>query len=96
MMHNHIHTIPEGPLTLAQAYAYDPTRTTTLRNAFVRAMNKRFMELTSVIRKTVVDNDAFGLQLRTNQMTPGNFGQFDFPRSADKIEAFMGLTLPVC
>lgn len=76
-------------------YAVDPTRTTTLRNVFVRDSNKRFNELTQVIRESIVDNDVFGLKEGalftpfTFQMTPAAPGAFAFPRSADKVEAFM-------
>jgi len=76
-------------------YNYDPTRTTTLRNAFSRAMRRRFDELIKVIRISVVTQDALGLSEErqntpfTFQMNPASPGQFDFPRSADKIDAFM-------
>ena len=76
-------------------YSYDPTRTTTLRKAFVTALNKRFNELTRVIRETVYTNDAFGLgpgvefTPLTFQMVAASPGAFNFPRSADKVEAFM-------
>jgi len=76
-------------------YSYDPTRTTTLRKAFVMASNKRFDELTRVIKETVYTNDAFGLGTEANitpltfQMTAAPPGAFAFPRSADKVEAFM-------
>ncbi len=73
----------------------DPTRTTTLRNAFVADMRRRFSELTRVVRQTVDENDAFGLRLGTVatpfafQMNPAPPGAFAFPRSADKVAAFM-------
>jgi SPP1 gp7 family putative phage head morphogenesis protein len=52
-------------------------------------MKRRFNELISVIKKGVVDQDCFGLSIQTNQMnTPGNLA-FAFPRSSDKIAAFM-------
>ena len=76
-------------------YSYDPTRTTTLRKAFVTALNKRFNALTKVIKETVYINDAFGLGTGvkitpfTFQVTPAPPGAFAFPRSADKVEAFM-------
>lgn len=67
----------------------DPTRTKTLRDAFVQEMNRRFAVLAREIRKAVDEEDVFGL--RNNilaQQTPGP-GQFAFPRSEDKIRAFM-------
>ncbi|MHA2067997.1 MAG: phage minor head protein [Candidatus Thorarchaeota archaeon] len=74
----------------------DPTRTTSLRNAFARDMKRRFKELTKAIRIGVVDEDAFGLGLAgapyrvmVQQVnTPGE-GAFAFPRSVDKISSFM-------
>ena len=76
-------------------YAYDPTRTTTLRQVFVRDMRRRFRELTRVVRQTVDENDAFGLRIGTVstpfvfQMNPASPGAFAFPRSTDKVNAFM-------
>lgn len=74
-----------------QIYAYDPTRTTTLRNAFARAMNRRFRELIGVIREAVVRHDVFGLeelQVNAELQSPG-YQAFDFPRVSDKVAAFM-------
>ena len=71
----------------------DPTRTTSLRNAFARALRKRFNELARVIRQAVADEDIFGLQTGLNitafSLTPPGPGVFAFPRSADKVDAFM-------
>jgi len=72
--------------------AYDPTRTTALRNAFARDIKRRYKELTDVIKKAVDEQDCFGLRqgtIRTFQMTPPGAGVFAFPRSADKVSAFM-------
>lgn len=72
------------------SYAYDPTRTTTLRNAFARDMRVRFTELMKVIKIGVVDNDCFGLTTVTiNQMSPPWERQFDLQTDAEKIVAFM-------
>jgi len=71
---------------------YDPTRTTVLRNMFVRDVRRRFDELTTVIRRAVDEEDCFGLRpgtVRTFQLTSPGAGQFAFPRSADKVEAFI-------
>ncbi|MHA1290043.1 MAG: hypothetical protein ACTSPB_21890, partial [Candidatus Thorarchaeota archaeon] len=38
---------------------YDPTRTTHLRNAFVRDLNKRFRALRGIIRRAIVEQDCF-------------------------------------
>lgn len=70
---------------------YDPTRTTTLRNAFVRAMNKRFTALRGLIYKAIVTQNCFGYSSTPNiyQVSLPNQGAFAFTRSSDKIEAFM-------
>jgi len=70
----------------------DPTRTTTLRNAFAKVMQRKFAELLVIIKKTIVTEDAFGLEpgaIRLFQMTTPGYGAFNFPTSAEKIEAFM-------
>ena len=68
---------------------YDPTHTTTLRNLFVSASNRRFNEVITVIRKAIVTDDCFALNanLNTNLASPGKQA-FAFPHSADKINAF--------
>ena len=71
---------------------YDPTRTTGLRNQFSNDMKRRFLELTIVIKKSVVDQDCFGLKkspLQTYQMSPTAKEAFKFSRSADKVAAFL-------
>ena len=77
---------------LVMEQRYDPTRTTTLRNRFAREMRKRFVKLQREVREAIVDKDVFGMQAE-------QFGQplltqverqaFDFPRSQDKVTAFM-------
>lgn len=69
--------------------AYDPTNTLQLRTAFANDMKKRFSELISVIRKSIVANDAFGLKMMTFQMSPIQPGQFAFIRSNEKLLEFM-------
>jgi len=71
---------------------FDPTHTTSLRNAFAREMRRRFAELTKVIRVAIVDKDCFGYNrnVATFQITPPWFdGAFNYPRSSQKIEEFM-------
>ncbi len=71
---------------------FDPTRTTALRAAFARDMNRRFNELTKMIVVGIVENDCFGLKnngLLTQQMFPPNYRQFDFATDPEKVEAFM-------
>jgi SPP1 gp7 family putative phage head morphogenesis protein len=70
---------------------YDPTQTTVLRNAWAREMNRRFLEITSTIKKAVVDQDCFGLEMKmqTLQATPPQFREFAFLRDPEKVAAFM-------
>jgi SPP1 gp7 family putative phage head morphogenesis protein len=81
--HNHLNVY-------ARATQYDPTRTLTLRNAFAREMRRRFDELARAVKKSIVDEDVFGFNqnLITQIQTPGRQA-FAFPRSSNKIEAFM-------
>lgn len=69
---------------------YDPTHTTTLRNAFASNMSKRFNELIAVIIKSVFTNDCFGLtNIQGNQLTSANWQSFAYMTSADKVKSFM-------
>lgn len=73
--------------------AYDPTRTTGLRNAFVRELKKRFNELTRDITLAVYENDVFGISdpviKRVKIFQAPGAGAFAFTRSKDKADAFM-------
>lgn len=64
----------------------DPTRTLTIRRRFDGEMYRRFRRIKGLIRRSIVDNDAFGL--KTNEVANPN--QFNFPTSDAKIGAFMG------
>lgn len=72
----------------------DPSQTTTLRNAFVRDMNKRFRELRGLINTAIVEEDVFALRdagemrIVTMQSTPGRRA-FNFTTSQAKVNAFM-------
>jgi len=82
----------EEVLTYQQVARYDPTRTTALRNAFARQMEKRFDELIRVIQEAIVTNDCFGLKeqkVLTQQVTPPQYQAFAFLRDPAKVEAFM-------
>ena len=77
-------------ITIYSVNRADPTHTTMLREAFAKDMNRKFRELTTVIAKTIIEKDCFGLQeLSTLQMTPSGYRQFAFPLDAEKVEAFM-------
>jgi len=53
----HVHT--EGTLSI-NAYRYDPTHTTTLRNRFASSSNRYFNYLVNAIRSSVSTNNSFG------------------------------------
>lgn len=65
----------------------DPSKTLPLQNAMVRELNRRFSNIERLIVDAVVKNDVFGLTLQTNAAPPKH--AFSFPRSADKVQAFM-------
>jgi SPP1 gp7 family putative phage head morphogenesis protein len=71
--------------------AYDPSRTTGLRNTFARNMARRFNELIQVIRRAIIGQDCFGLNrsVISFQLTPPGNKAFDFTRSSDKVSGFM-------
>lgn len=77
----------------------DPTRTLFLRNRWARDFRVRFAKLKRAIVRTVVTEDCFGLappppgirRIMVQEValkTPGH-GAFAFPRSAEKVTAFM-------
>ncbi len=78
-------------LATSAALGRDPTRTTSLRAAFVSQMVRRFRHLRGLIRIAIVAEDVFGLKdpvTITILQTPGR-RRFNFPRSVDKVTAFM-------
>lgn len=66
---------------------YDPTRTTTIRLAFMRDMKKRFRILIPVVIKFIVEEDFLELEKKPKVNMVGN--QFLFLTSQEKINAFM-------
>lgn len=73
-------------VTINVARRRDPSRTATLRRRFEADLRQRFARLMKRIRREVAELDGFGLEpagLKANR------GQFDFPRSAEKVAAFM-------
>lgn len=73
----------------AKVKQFDPTHTTSLRNAFANDMSKRFKKLISLIEDAIVTKDVFGLQNKlfsTNAAAPN---QFAFGTSDAKVQAFM-------
>lgn len=71
---------------------YDPTHTLTLRNTFVRAMNKRFNKVAKLINTAVIDEDIFGLNVSDHSLqifqTPGSKA-FAFKTKDEKIKSFL-------
>lgn len=67
--------------------AYDPTQTTTLRNLMVRESNRRFVNASLLIKKSIIDEDLFGLEINVNN-TPGQ-NAFAFLSDDQKITAFL-------
>lgn len=79
-------------ITYRKEALYDPTRTTALRNAFARDMQRRFNELKNVIRKAILDDDILGLVNSGPTVfelnSPGRKA-FQFLTKEQKVQAFM-------
>jgi SPP1 gp7 family putative phage head morphogenesis protein len=65
---------------------FDPTRTTSLRAAWVRDVNIRFRRLRGLINQAIVEQDCFGLM--SVYQAPARRA-FAFPRTSDKVAGFM-------
>lgn len=81
-----------GGLAVNRVIQLDPTRTTTLRRAFMAAMYKRFRWLKGQITQTVVQNDVFGLQNtlpRVRLQAVPETRAFVFKTASEKVESFM-------
>lgn len=83
------HSISLSVHVRRQQDRYDPTRTSTIRRKFEAEVNKRFRLMTGLVNKAIIEQDVFGLRNPTVNVTVPNPGAFSFPRSADKISAFM-------
>jgi len=70
-----------GRIHANAAQRYDPTRTTTLRQRFEADMVRRFRKIAREIMERIGRDDGFGLK--------SNRAQFDFPRTDQKVSAFM-------
>lgn len=76
--------------THMQISQYDPTRTTVLRDRFSKDMDKRFVELALMVKRSVYNNDCFGLKgLQKNQMQPVTEEEFKYKTSSEKIAFFL-------
>jgi SPP1 gp7 family putative phage head morphogenesis protein len=84
--HNHI-AVYVGDV---KANAYDPTRSTMLRNIFVRDSNRRFNKLVVAVRTAIQRDDVFGLSMQINERlsTPGKNAYINLSDS-QKIERFI-------
>lgn len=89
-------SISEAPvnkrMVINNVLRFDPTRTLTLRKAFVADMDRRFNALKKLIQQSIVDNDCFGLVTPAttfSALAVATQGQFRFERTAAKVEAFM-------
>ena len=73
--------------------AYDPTRTTVLRNRFARDMKRRFFALARLVSQAVISDDVFGLDNRSGsggifvQQSPG-YRAWEFATDSEKINRF--------
>lgn len=69
----------------------DYTRTLSLRNAFVKEIRRRFLELKKVIKESIVDNDCFGLEsgIKIYQLNPATKGRFALPLLKSRVDSFM-------
>lgn len=71
----------------------DPTRTITLRYRFVAEVRSRFSSLMADIKEAVIELDVLAMSPEQPRLTFNAAGlsskQFDFPRSDQKIEAFV-------
>ena len=68
-------------MTYERVKKYDPTRTTSLRNAFAKQMDRRFDALARAVQKKVVEDDVFGLSSPVTHggEGSGNFGHAGIP-----------------
>lgn len=73
----------------AKVKQFDPTHTTSLRNAFANDMSKRFKKLIALIEDAIVTKDVFGLQNKLFSINAATPNQFAFSTSDAKVQAFM-------
>ena len=66
----------------------DPTRTALVRRQFEAELTRRFEDLARAIREVIVEQNGFG-EIKSTEELVTNQGKFDFPRSQDKVAAFM-------
>ena len=70
--------------------AYDPTKTLTLRNAFVADLNRRFNSIKKDIVEAIVTDDVFDLnQPKVVTFASPGYKAFQFGTSSQKVDEFM-------
>ncbi len=82
----HVHT---KKVTFKGIRAYDPTYTTTLRNAMARDMKRRFTEIIRAVIKSVDEEDCFGLREPQTLASSTGKGAFRFGTHEQKVAEFL-------
>lgn len=70
-----------------QSKSFDPSKTTVLRQAFIRAMNKRLLKLKQDVLKWILEEDELGL-LPVEIRQVGNRRTYAFATTTEKVSVF--------
>lgn len=70
-----------------QRKSFDPSKTTVLRQAFMRAMNKRLLKLKQDVLKWILEEDELGL-LPVEIRQVGNRRTYAFATTTEKVSVF--------
>lgn len=70
-------------------FKVDPSRVSGIQSRFIREINRRFGQLKSDIKKSIIDQDCFGILPRVSVLSPTGEKAFAFERSAEKVGKFM-------
>lgn len=70
-----------------QSKSFDPSKTTILRQAFIRAMNKRLLKLKQDVLKWILEEDELGL-LPVEIRQVGNRRTYAFATATEKVSVF--------
>ena len=66
-----------------------PTRTSSLQSKYISNMKARFKAIMRDIKKSIADNDCFGLRSSVSMLEALPPRKFEYSRSADKLTGFM-------
>lgn len=88
-MHSHSHSHHPPHVLRTFARRKDPTNTQRIRVRFEKEVNRRFADIKRLIRKALLTDDVFGLQVRTNAAVSPGARAFEFLRLDEKVPAFM-------